>query len=36
MKRDFSNPDTLSMSNATERGPSLRHRVLIFEVMGAP
>ena len=36
MKRDYSNPDTLSMSDATEREPSLRHRVLIFEVMGAP
>ncbi len=36
MKRDYSNPDTLSMSDATERAPSLPHRVLIFETMGVP
>ena len=33
MKRDFSNPDTLSVTDAMTRGPSLPHRELIFEIM---
>ena len=33
MKRDFSRPETLSLSDALERGSSGAHRELIFEVM---
>ncbi len=33
MKRDFSNPATLSLTDAMTRAPSLPHRELIFEVM---
>ena len=36
MKRDYSNPETLSLTDAVERGPTLPHRVLIFEVMPSP
>ena len=36
MKRDYSKPETLSLSDAMKRGPTLPHRVLIFKVMPAP